>query len=101
MFCLAHKNTLFDYYAGAYRDYYNKHPNDLLPWEVLKWGKQNGFTRFVFGGAGKPNVPYGVRDYKKKFGGEFVNYGRFEKIHCPGLFKLIIPAFNLWKKLKK
>lgn len=101
MLCLAYGTTLFDYYAGAYREYYNKYPNDLVPWEVFRWGKQNGFTRFAFGGAGKPNVPYGVRDYKKKFGGEFVNYGRFEKIHYPGLFKLILPAFKLWKMLKK
>lgn len=101
MFCLAYGTTLFDYYAGAYRENYDKYPNDLLPWEVFRWGKQNGFRRFDFGGAGKPGVPYGVREYKKKFGGEMVNYGRFEKIHFPLLYGLVIRAFNLWRILKK
>ena len=37
----------------------------------------------IFGGAGKPDKPYGVRDYKLKFGGQLVNWGRFEKVHKP------------------
>lgn len=101
MLCLAYHNTLFDYYAGAYKEHYPKYPNDLIPWEVFKWGKTSGYTRFVFGGAGKPGVPYGVRDYKKKFGGEVVNFGRFEKIHFPGLYKLVLKGFELWKSVKK
>ncbi|MCY7359165.1 MAG: GNAT family N-acetyltransferase, partial [Rudanella sp.] len=72
MLCLAYGLQLFDYYAGAYSDYYKKYPNDLLPWEVFKWAKANGFTCFDFGGAGKPDVPYGVREYKKQFGGQLV-----------------------------
>ncbi len=101
MLCLAYGTTLFDYYAGAYQENYDKYPNDLLPWEVFRWAKQNGFTRFDFGGAGKPGVPYGVREYKKKFGGEMVNYGRFEKVHFPMLYGLVIRVFNLWRVLKK
>ena len=101
MMCLAYGDTLFDYYAGAYSTYYQKYPNDLIPWEVFKWGKENNFTKFDFGGAGKPNVPYGVRDYKKKFGGTMVNYGRFEKIHFPILYRIVTWGFNLRKTLIK
>jgi lipid II:glycine glycyltransferase (peptidoglycan interpeptide bridge formation enzyme) len=72
---------LYDLYSGAYPKYYDKNPNDLLPWEIFKWGKQNGYGLFDFGGAGKPNIPYGVRDYKKSFGGTFVNYGRLKRIN--------------------
>ncbi|GAB3993253.1 hypothetical protein GCM10028807_28040 [Spirosoma daeguense] len=101
MFCLAYGNTLYDYYAGAYSQYYNKYPNDLLPWEVMKWGQKNGFTYFDFGGAGKPNVPYGVRDYKKKFGGALVNYGRYERIEFPVVYSIAQLAFNLIRGKKK
>ena len=101
MICLAYGDTLFDYYAGAYQENYDKHPNDLIPWEVFKWAKHNGFTKFDFGGAGKPGVPYGVRDYKKKFGGTLVNDGRFEKIHFPKLYKTATLAFQAWKYFKK
>lgn len=101
MLCLTYENTIFDYYAGAYSSYYHKCPNDLIPWEVLKLAKNMGYTRFVFGGAGKPNIPYGVREYKKKFGGEFVNFGRFEKVHMPILYKIAKLGLAIWKYLKK
>lgn len=101
MLCLVHNNALYDYYAGSYSNFYSKYPNDLLPWEVFKWAKKNGFTYFDFGGAGKPNVPYGVREYKKKFGGQLVNYGRYEAIHFPLLFGLARKLFALWKLAKR
>ena len=100
MLALAYKDTIYDFYAGSMRKYYSKYPNDLIPWEVSRWGKENGFKVFDFGGAGKPNVHYGVRDYKKKFGGEFVNYGRYEKVHKPVLMQVGKLGLKFWKKLK-
>ncbi len=100
LYALCFKKTIYDWYAGSYQEYYNKYPNDLIPWEVFLWGKANGYIRFDFGGAGKPGVPYGVRDYKKKFGGIFVNFGRYEKIHKPLLFKAASFGFKLYQKLK-
>jgi lipid II:glycine glycyltransferase (peptidoglycan interpeptide bridge formation enzyme) len=76
------------------------HPNDLIPWDVFLWGKENGFTRFDFGGAGKPDVPYGVREYKKKFGGKMVSYGRYEKINKPNLMKIAKTGFQIMQWLK-
>lgn len=101
MLCIAWGHTLYDYYAGAYSRFYHKYPNDLLPWEVFQWGKANGFVWFDFGGAGKPNVPYGVRDYKKKFGGTLVNLGRYEQVHFPVLYRLATAGLILWQRLKR
>lgn len=100
MLALSFKDTIYDFYAGSMRKFYNKYPNDLIPWEVFKWGKENNYKVFDFGGAGKPDVPYGVRDYKKKFGGEFVNYGRYEKVHQPMMFDIAKVGFKLWQKIK-
>lgn len=100
MYTLCYKNTVYDWYAGSYKKYYNKYPNDLLTWEIFKWAKASGFKYFDFGGAGKPNIPYGVRDYKKKFGGDFVNYGRFERINKPVLMQIAKIGLKLWQKLK-
>ena len=100
MIALAFKNVLFDWYAGSYREFYNKYPNDLIPWEVFLWGRENGYHFFDFGGAGKPGVPYGVRDYKKKFGGEFVNFGRYKRIHQPVRMRLAEAGFMAWQQLK-
>lgn len=101
MLCLAWGDTIYDYYAGAFSRYYHKYPNDLLPWEVFRWAKANGFAWFDFGGAGKPNVPYGVRDYKKKFGGRLLNFGRYERVHFPILYRLATTGFALWQTLKR
>ena len=101
MLALSYKDTIYDFYAGSMVKFYNKYPNDLIPWEVFKWGKENNYKVFDFGGAGKPDVPYGVRDYKKKFGGEVVNYGRYEKVHQPIMFEIAKVGFKLWQKIKK
>jgi len=87
MVVLCFKDTLYDWYAGSLRQYYNKYPNDLLPWEVFLWGKRQGYKTFDFGGAGHPDKPYGVRDYKKKFGGRQVCFGRYTRVHKPLLMK--------------
>lgn len=94
------KGTIYDYYAGSDKNYYKIYPNSFLPWQVMMWGKSNGMTLFDWGGAGKPGVPYGVRDYKAKFGGQFVNFGRYEKIHKPILYQLAKGAFELFRYLK-
>ncbi|MGK9477955.1 lipid II:glycine glycyltransferase FemX [Melioribacter sp. OK-6-Me] len=100
MLVLCYKNVIYDLYAGSLNNYYKKYPNDIIPWEVFKWGKQHGYTLFDFGGAGKPDVPYGVRDYKKKFGGTMVELGRFEKVHHPLLMQVAKTGFKLWQKVK-
>jgi len=46
MLALVYQNRIYDYYAGAYKEYYKKYPNDLIPWEVFLYGKKNGFTFF-------------------------------------------------------
>ena len=100
LIALVYKDTIYDYYAGSYQKYYNKYPNDLIPWEIFKWSRKNNYKTFDFGGAGKPNVPYGVRDYKKKFGGMFVEFGRFEKPHQPIIYYFVKSIFKLWQKIK-
>lgn len=88
MFCLLYKDIIYDFYAGSFSAFYKKNPNDLLPWEVFRWGRINGYSIFDFGGAGHPNIPYGVREYKKKYGGKVVNYGRYLFVHKPFLYKI-------------
>ena len=99
MLILAYKKVLYDFFAGSFQAYYKKYPNDLIPWEIFIWGKLNGYELFDFGGAGKPNVPYGVREYKLKFGGELVNFGRYTFVHKPLMFILGKVALKLWQKL--
>jgi serine/alanine adding enzyme len=100
MYTLCYKGRIYDYFAGSDSIHYNKFPNSLIPWEVMRWGKSSNMTLFDWGGAGKPGIPYGVRDYKEKFGGKLVSFGRFEKIHKPVLFQVAKSAFTLFRHLK-
>lgn len=100
-FVLYANQSIFDWFAASVEEYYHLYPNDVLPWEVFKWGHEKGFKRFDFGGAGKPNVPYGVRDYKLKFGGSLENTGRMVKIHKPINYFLASKAYKMMQKVKK
>jgi lipid II:glycine glycyltransferase (peptidoglycan interpeptide bridge formation enzyme) len=97
---LCFNKSIYDWYAGADSNHLDKYPNDFLPWKIMEWGSKNGYEKFDFGGAGKPNEPYGVRDFKLKFGGELVNFGRFQKIHKPRLMRIGKMGFNLSRRIK-
>ena len=65
--------------------------DDIRPLSVAIWGEmqyaaENGYPLFDFMGAGKPDEPYGVRDFKAEFGGELVEHGRFLCIRKPLLY---------------
>jgi len=99
-FVLCYNGLVYDWYAGTDERFLDKYPNDYLPWKLIQWAKENGYNTFDFGGAGKPNEKYGVRDYKLKFGGELVEFGRFEKVHKPLLMKLGQLGMSIYKFLK-
>ena len=97
---LCYKDMIYDWYAGSDAQENAKYPNDFLPWKIFEWGHNNGYSVFDFGGAGKPGVPYGVRDYKLKFGGKLVNYGRFERVNKPLMMKIGKIGICFYKKIK-
>ena len=50
-------------------------------------------------GAGKPNEPYGVRDFKAEFGGKMVEYGRYVQLCKPMLYAIGKIGVKILKKL--
>ena len=59
------------------------YPSVLLTYEALRFASANNIQKFNFMGAGKPDVPYGVRNFKSKFGGELVETPRYVIAHKP------------------
>ncbi|MCR4432381.1 MAG: GNAT family N-acetyltransferase [Tepidanaerobacteraceae bacterium] len=94
-FDLLFKNIMYGWYGGVDRRYKRFLPNELLTWKLLEWGCLNGYKIYDFGGAGRPGQKYGVRDFKAKFGGEEVNYGRFKNIHSKLLYYPIVVLYDL------
>jgi len=81
--------TVYDYYAcGLDAQYQVESPSVLLYWTTINNAINNGQTTFDTMGAGVPGVPYGVRDFKLRFGGELVEYGRYLHINSNLLYKL-------------
>ncbi len=85
---LMYKDTILYWYTGTLREYSDYRAGDMLAWHALAWGSEHGFRVMDFGGAGKPGEDYGVRDFKAKFGGELVNYGRNVYVHAPAVLGL-------------
>jgi hypothetical protein len=100
MYLLCYEGRVYNWYAASNPVYYKKYPNDVITWEAIKWSMENGYKIFDFGGAGNPSIEYGVREFKRKFGGKEVNYGRFECIHKTSVMKISKYGFKLWQKLR-
>lgn len=98
-FELLYKDVIYGWYGGVDRRFSAYLPNELLMWEILKWGAESRYRVYDFGGAGKPDEEYGVRDFKAKFGGNLVAYGRNSYIHRPGLLNLSKAGFWIYQKI--
>ena len=96
---LIHNATLYSWYGGVNRAYSSYHPNEMLTWHVLQWGAEHGYQVYDFGGAGKPDEPYGVRDFKSKFGGTLVNYGRNLCYHAPQRLAVSKVGYQIYRRL--
>ena len=86
--CLPGK-ALYEWYACGLdncRD--DIRPTSVAIWGEMQYAAENGYPLFDFMGAGKPDEPYGVRDFKAEFGGELVEHGRFLYVRKPLLYAI-------------
>lgn len=74
------------YVCGLDEDYREQYPSVMATYAAIEYAKEYGLPLFDFMGAGKPDANYGVRDFKKEFGGEVVEHGRFLCVRRPLLF---------------
>jgi len=96
---LKYKDSVYDWYAGSLPTNEPLYIDEALVWHVLKEGANNGYAIFDFGGAGKPNEEYGVREFKRRFGGDLVNFGRYKKIHSHIKMKIAEKGVKVYKRL--
>jgi len=96
---LCYRGLIYDWYAGALSDYLSLYVNEALVWYILKEGANSEYHTFDFGGAGSPYKEYGVREFKRRFGGKMVNYGRYTKIYSPLKMKIARVGFGLYRRV--
>lgn len=77
--CVGHEGkTLYEWFAcGKDYEYKSLYPSNLATYAGIMYATKHGYECFDMMGAGKPNEGYGVREFKAKFGGKLVEYGRF------------------------
>ena len=95
---LFYKDVIYGWYGGMDRSYAAYVPNELLMWHILKWGSENNYRTYDFGGAGKPDEDYGVRDFKAKFNGDLVNFGRNVWVSQPTIFHVSRTGYQFLRR---
>ncbi len=87
------------WYIGADRSLNSYSPSEALVWYAMQWGKENGYHTFDFGGGGRPDQPYGPREFKSRFGGAQVNHGRNVCVHAPARLKVSEVGYQLYRRV--
>ncbi len=72
--------------CGNSEQYNHLYPSVAVTYGMLDKTKEANCQVFDFMGAGRPEEPYGVREFKEKFGGDLVEYGRFRLVNKKMLF---------------
>ena len=100
--CVAHQSkVLYEWFiCGDDKKRQGIYPSLAATWQAIKYAAENKFDYFDFMGAGNPKKEYGVRNFKSRFGGNEVEYGRFLHICKPRLFVFVKICFKFYKYIR-
>ena len=101
MLCVFDEDSVYEWFVCGKDSCYPKiYPSTLATWAAIRFAAEQGFKRFDMMGAGAPgDGGYGVREFKAKFGGELVEYGRFVYVCSKPLYYIGKAAVSIMKKL--
>jgi len=93
--------ALYEWFVCG-NDNYHKgiRPSSVATWYGMEYAATHNYPRFDLMGAGVPDKPYGVRDFKAEFGGKLVEYGRFLCVLKPCLYKCGVLGVKILKMRK-
>jgi hypothetical protein len=93
--------VIYEFYiCGLDSEFKDQSPSVMATYAAIEYGFKNGYQYFDFMGAGKSGENYGVREFKAKFGGNEIEYGRFLLVSSPMLYsvgKIGLKFFQLKK----
>lgn len=93
--------ALYEWFVCG-NDNYHKgiRPSSVATWYGMEYAATHNYPRFDLMGAGVPDKPYGVRDFKAEFGGKLVEHGRFLYVLKPWLYKCGVLGVKILKMRK-
>lgn len=96
---ILYNNTIYEWFVcGQDEKYKDLYPSVMATYAAIEYAHKNCISKFDFMGAGKPDEAYGVRDFKARFGGEQVEYGRFLCVRKPLLYTIGKLGVKILKK---
>ena len=99
---LSFQKVAAQYYFATDYDHLSEHQSaSFHQWSVLNWAHQYGITQMDLVGGGEPNKPYGVREFKRRFGATFEDVGRWYFIFNPIRWPILKSVMDLISRLKK
>ncbi len=94
------EKTVYEWFeCGLNALFKEQYPSVMATYAGMCYAAEEGIRRYDMMGAGVPDVPYGVRDFKAEFGGKLVEHGRFLCVGEPILYKIGALTVRLIKKL--
>ena len=101
MLCVFDEVVAFEWFVCGKDGCFPKiYPSTLATWAAIRFAADQGCKRFDMMGAGAPgDGGYGVREFKAKFGGELVEYGRFVHVCNKPLYAIGKAAVSMMKKI--
>jgi len=94
------KSLIEWYICGMDKTWKDVHPSVLLTYGAIRYALDNGIPRFDFLGIGSPDKPYGVRDFKLRFGGTVYNHGRYLRINNSFLYSVAKAGLSVWSSFR-
>ena len=71
----------------------------IVTWAAMNYANNHHLPLFDLMGAGEPDVPYGVRDFKLQFGGELHEFGRFTNVNSLILYRIGKAVISITRRL--
>lgn len=92
------RGTVYEWFeCGLNAQYKEQYPSVMATYAGMCFAAEQGIGRYDMMGAGVPDVPYGVRDFKAEFGGQLVEHGRFVCVREPILYKIGVLAVKMMR----
>lgn len=95
---LRYRDVVTYWYTGTLREHASYRAGDLLVASAIETGRRLGCRIMDFGGAGRPDEPYGVRDFKAKYGGRLVDLGRDVWVPSPRRMRAATVGYQMLRR---
>lgn len=104
---MIYNKEILSLFGGSYDKYKEFLSFYTIHWELIKYAKKNGFTKYNFYGISgdfkdTKDELYGLYDFKRGFGGNVEEYiGEFDLITNKFMYLLYKYGYGLYRKFKK